>query len=89
MADWAIEPFAKHHDRALFCCGQPLLDDFIRARVSQYEKRRLGKTFVAVPSGKTLVVGYSAVGLATPHVPPSDDDSQGSALNASIAMGSP
>lgn len=58
MADWAIEPFAKHHDRALFCCGQPLLDDFIRSRVRQYEKRRLGKTFVAVPAGKTRVNGY-------------------------------
>ncbi|HEY4261655.1 MAG TPA: GNAT family N-acetyltransferase [Schlesneria sp.] len=31
---------------------------FVRASVSQYEKRRLGKTFIAVPSGKKRVVGY-------------------------------
>jgi GNAT superfamily N-acetyltransferase len=58
VADWAIEPFGKHHDRAAFCCGRPELDDFIRARVRQYEKRRLGKTFVAVPPDKPLVMGY-------------------------------
>lgn len=58
MADWTIEPFGKQHDRAAFTCGQPPLDDFIRARVSQYEKRRLGKTFVAVPPGGTRVIGF-------------------------------
>ena len=61
MADWASEPFAKHHDWALFCCGQPPLDDFIRSRVRQDEKRRLGKTFVAVPAGKTRVNGYDTL----------------------------
>ena len=58
MIDWTIEPFAKDHDRNAFCCGKPSLDDFIRARVSQYEKRRLGKTFVAVNQGEKRVVGY-------------------------------
>jgi hypothetical protein len=51
VADWTIEPFGKQHDRAAFTCGRQPLDDFIRTRVSQYEKRRLGKTFVAVPQG--------------------------------------
>lgn len=58
MADWTIEPFAKRHDRIAFTCGRPPLDDFIRTRVSQYEKRRLGKTFVAVPPGEKRVIGY-------------------------------
>ncbi len=58
MADWVIEPFGKHHERATFACGQPPLDEFIRTRVSQYEKRRLGKTFVAVPPDEPLVIGY-------------------------------
>lgn len=58
MADWTIEPFGRHHDRSAFSCGRPPLDDFIRARVSQYEKRRLGKTFVAVPPGEPRVIGY-------------------------------
>jgi len=58
VADWVIEPFGKGHDRSTFACGKPVLDDFIRTRVSQYEKRRLGKTFVAVPEGENRVIGY-------------------------------
>lgn len=58
MANWTIEPFGKGHDRVAFTCGRPPLDDFIRVRVSQYEKRRLGKTFVAVPPGGKRVIGY-------------------------------
>lgn len=58
MVDWVVEPFGKQHQRTEFTCGKPSLDDFIRARVSQYEKRRIGKTFVAVPKGETLVIGY-------------------------------
>ncbi len=63
MADWIIEPFGSHHDRTAFSCGRPSLDDFLRAYASQYEKRRLGKIFVAVPALKTeeehgRVIGY-------------------------------
>lgn len=58
MADWIIEPFDKPHDRSAFSCGRPSLDDFIRTCVSQYEKRRLGKTFVAVSRGEKRVIGY-------------------------------
>lgn len=52
-----------HHDRAAFSCGRPSLDDFIRSHASQYEKRRLGKTFVTVlplkiNDGKAPVIGY-------------------------------
>ncbi len=58
MVEWLIEQFAKDHERTAFACGIPTLDDFIRSRVSQYEKRRLGKTFVAVPNGEKRVIGY-------------------------------
>lgn len=72
MADWTFEPFAPHHDRSAFACGKPLLDDFLRARVGQYEKRRLGKTFVAVQPGDKRVIGYytlSAGAVAFEHLP--------------------
>ena len=72
MADWAIEPLGKHHERAAFSCGKPTLDDFLRARVSQYERRRLGKTFVAVPAGEKRVLGYytlAAGAVAFEHLP--------------------
>jgi GNAT superfamily N-acetyltransferase len=61
VADWIIEPFDKAHERSGFACGKSALDDFIRTRVSQYEKRRLGKTFVAVPVGERRVIGYYAL----------------------------
>lgn len=57
MVEWVVEPFGKQHDRDGFTCGKPPLDDFIRARVSQYEKRRLGKTFVAVTKGEPKILG--------------------------------
>ena len=72
MADWTIEPLTKQHDRTGFACGRPSLDDFIRTRVSQYDKRQLGKTFVAVPAGENRVIGYhtlAAVALSFEWLP--------------------
>lgn len=73
MLDVLIESFDKsRHTRSQFACGQPLLDEFLRTQVSQYEKRRLGKTFVAVRPPEHRVLGYytlaaSAVEFA--HLP--------------------
>jgi GNAT superfamily N-acetyltransferase len=58
MADWVIEPLSHHHDRAAFSCGNASLDSFLKDLAGQYEKRRLGKTFVAVREGQGLVCGY-------------------------------
>ncbi len=72
MVEWVVEPFGKQHDRDGFTCGKPPLDDFIRARVSQYEKRRLGKTFVAVTKGEPTILGYytlAAGAVSYQHLP--------------------
>ncbi len=58
MAEWQIEPLGRDHFRGAFSCGKPPLDDFIRRLVSQYEKRNLGRTYVAVQSGEKRVCGY-------------------------------
>lgn len=58
MDEWVVEPFDKFHIRDGFSCGKSSLDDFIRTRASQYEKRQLGKTFVAVNKGAKNVLGY-------------------------------
>ena len=58
MAEWVIERFGSTHERAAFTSGKPLLDTFLRALVSQYEKRRLGRTFVATEPNSTRVAGY-------------------------------
>ena len=52
MDDWRIEPLDRTHKREEFDCGKPSLDDFIRARANQYEKRHLGRTYVAVKVGR-------------------------------------
>ena len=58
MTEWTIEQLGKDHQRSDFSCGKSSLDDFIRSRVSQYEKRRLGKTFVAVRQDSKQVLGF-------------------------------
>jgi predicted N-acetyltransferase YhbS len=74
MDDVQIDPFDKaKHQRAAFQCGQPSLDHFLHALVTQYEKRRLGKTFVAVRRGDPHVVGYYTLAsgaVAFEHLPP-------------------
>lgn len=58
MSEWRIERVSRSHDRSEFSCGKTPLDDFIRRFVTQYEKRDLGRTFVAVGEGQTRIGGY-------------------------------
>jgi GNAT superfamily N-acetyltransferase len=58
MADWVIEALDQTHERQAFRCGKPSLDAFLHNLVSQYEKRRLGKTYVALARGEKKVLGY-------------------------------
>jgi GNAT superfamily N-acetyltransferase len=53
-----VEPLAKEHQRSQFACGHASLDDFLKKYASQYARRRLGTTYVAVEAGQTLVAGY-------------------------------
>src|SRR4051794_241374 len=61
MAEWQIEPLDRGHFRGAFSCGRPPLDEFIRRLVSQYEKRNLGRTYVAVQPGAKRVCGYDTL----------------------------
>ena len=73
MAEWHIKPLHASHERGEFSCGKPLLDDFLRLRVSQYEKRRLGRTYVALFPGAKTVAGYytlAAGAIAVANLPP-------------------
>jgi GNAT superfamily N-acetyltransferase len=64
-SDWLIERLDKTHQRAEFRCGQTPLDDFLRILVSQYEKRNLGRTYVAVRRGEKKVYGYYTLASGT------------------------
>lgn len=58
MDEWVIEHLDRAHERRDFTCGKAPLDDFLRTLVSQYEKRDLGRTYVAIRQGDKRVFGY-------------------------------
>ncbi|HEY2839752.1 MAG TPA: GNAT family N-acetyltransferase [Pirellulales bacterium] len=58
---WLIAPLAKEHDRASFDCGRPLLNDWLKFRAGQFQKRDLARTYVAVEEGSSAVMGYYAI----------------------------
>jgi ribosomal protein S18 acetylase RimI-like enzyme len=58
MAEWVVERLSSSHDRGEFGCGNEALDNFLKHLAGQYEKRRLGRTFVAVERGQKRVFGY-------------------------------
>jgi ribosomal protein S18 acetylase RimI-like enzyme len=61
MAEWQIEPLKSGHDRTLFACGNASLDNFFQTLVSQYEKRRLGRTYVATEPDNKHAAGFYTV----------------------------
>lgn len=65
-------PLDRSHERGSFCCGKAPLDAFLHSLVSQYEKRHLGRTYVAVRPGEQQVCGYytlSAGSVAFSNLP--------------------
>jgi ribosomal protein S18 acetylase RimI-like enzyme len=58
VGDWRIERLDNGHVRSGFDCGKPKLNDFLHSLVSQYEKRDLGRTFVALEEIDQRVKGY-------------------------------
>jgi GNAT superfamily N-acetyltransferase len=67
MDEWQIEQLDGSHERGAFHCGKAPLDEFIRAQAGQYERRRFGRTYVAVRPGEKRVYGYHT--LAAGAVP--------------------
>jgi GNAT superfamily N-acetyltransferase len=59
MEEWVIEALARSvHECGEFSCGKAPLDQFLHALASQYEKRNLGKTYVAMRPTTKRVIGY-------------------------------
>ena len=59
--DWTIERLGSSHDRTAFNCGNPVLNDWLRLRAGQFEKRDLARTYVATKVGVGIVMGYYAI----------------------------
>jgi GNAT superfamily N-acetyltransferase len=58
MVEWIIERLGPAHMRAEFSCCRPQLDEFLRTLVTQYERRGIGRTFVARAPEQMRVAGY-------------------------------
>lgn len=67
MAEWVIEGLGKDHIREGFCCGKAPLDLFIVTQAGQYEKKRVGRTYVARSPADKVVAGYYT--LAASSIP--------------------
>lgn len=61
MAVWTIRRLEKRHDRSVFACGQPLLDEWLSERAGQLDRRDLSRTFVATRPDDMIVCGYYAL----------------------------
>lgn len=61
MATWTIRRLDKAHDRSAFDCGQPMLNEWLKDRASQFDRRDLSRTFVACRPDEKIVLGYYAV----------------------------
>ena len=61
MAIWAMRRLEKVHDRAAFDFGQPNLNEWIKDRAGQFDRRDLSRTFVATRFDEMLVVGRYAI----------------------------
>ncbi len=61
MAKWTIERLARKHNREGFCCGNKLLDRFLQTLVTQYEKKRFGRTYVATLPDDVKVLGFYTI----------------------------
>lgn len=58
---WLIERLAKSHDRSQFSCGEIGLDDWLKTRAGQFDRKDLARTFVALTPGQVRVLGYYAL----------------------------
>ena len=58
---WSVERLQSAHDRSQFDCGQPQLNDWLRLRASQSERRDLARVYVALPQETSVVAGYYAL----------------------------
>ncbi len=53
-----VEPLGTHHDRAAFSCGADELDDYLRRRAGQDQRRNVAQVFVVADDSGRRVIGY-------------------------------
>ena len=63
---WKIERLDRQHDRSEFDCGNAVLNNWLRQRAGQWDKKDLSRTYVLLPKGASIVAGYYS--LSNHHV---------------------
>lgn len=58
-----IELLGARHGREAFDCGNEVLNDFLRLRAGQQQRRGFGKTYVALAENGTDVIGFVTVSV--------------------------
>jgi hypothetical protein len=58
LADIRFEPLGKH-DRAVFSCGNDLLDNYLKKQASQDVRKSASAVYVATRDGKTILGYYT------------------------------
>ena len=61
LPTWHEEPIARKHNRDVFDCGVPALNEYLRRYARQSHERGAAKTFLAISNadGKTVLGFYS------------------------------
>jgi len=70
---WEIVPLTRAHRRDRFDCGVDALNEFLRKYARQNAEKGLGRTFVALRPGESVVRGYytlSSGAIAFETLPP-------------------
>lgn len=53
MGQWQIESLQPSHDRTAFDCGKESLNQWLKQRAGQWERKELVRCYVAVPTAQS------------------------------------
>lgn len=72
LSTWHEEPISKHHDRAVFDCGDDALNQFLHRHARKSHEKGGAKTYLAVSDNNQKILGYyslSPASIAYEHAP--------------------
>lgn len=73
MSHLAVVPLSTGHDKSIFDCGAPALNDYLRRFARQNEDTGISRTFIGIrPTEPRRIVGYyslAATSIAFERVP--------------------
>jgi ribosomal protein S18 acetylase RimI-like enzyme len=64
-APFRMEPLGSGHDRSLFCCGEEVLDRYLRTQATQDIRRRMANCFVAIEVATGRIAAYYTLSSAS------------------------